>query len=48
MKILFAEGDAVAAGDEVVILASMKMEIPVEAESTGAVEGHPLIDIASA
>jgi acetyl-CoA carboxylase biotin carboxyl carrier protein len=50
-----AVGDAVAAGDEVVILESMKMEMPVEAEEAGTVaeilcakgdsvaEGDPLI-----
>jgi acetyl-CoA carboxylase biotin carboxyl carrier protein len=50
-----AVGDPVAVGDEVVILESMKMEMPVEAESPGTVaeilcskgdsvgEGDPLI-----
>ncbi len=32
-----AVGDAVAIDDEVVILESMKMELPVEAEVTGTV-----------
>lgn len=32
-----AEGDAVAAGDTVVLLESMKMEIPVIAETGGVV-----------
>ncbi|MFP4311342.1 MAG: biotin/lipoyl-binding carrier protein [Nitriliruptoraceae bacterium] len=36
-KIVVADGDAVAAGDTLVILESMKMEIPVEAEATGKV-----------
>lgn len=37
-KILVKEGDAFAAGDAVVILESMKMEIPIEAEASGRVE----------
>lgn len=37
-KILVQEGDAFAAGDAVVILESMKMEIPIEAERAGTVE----------
>jgi len=37
-KIQVAVGDRVAVGDEVVILESMKMEIPVEAEQGGTVE----------
>ena len=36
-KIQVAVGDAVAEGDELVILESMKMEIPVEAPSGGKV-----------
>jgi acetyl-CoA carboxylase biotin carboxyl carrier protein len=36
-KIEVAEGDAVAEGETVVILESMKMEIPVEAEDEGTV-----------
>ncbi|MGH3094860.1 MAG: biotin/lipoyl-binding carrier protein [Streptosporangiales bacterium] len=36
-KIVVAEGDAVEAGDTVVILESMKMEIPVLSESAGTV-----------
>ena len=36
-KIVVAEGDAVAGGDTLVILESMKMEIPVVAESAGTV-----------
>ena len=32
-----AEGDAVEAGDTIMVLESMKMEIPVLAESTGTV-----------
>jgi biotin carboxyl carrier protein len=36
-KIVVADGDAVAAGDTLVILESMKMEIPVEAEAAGTV-----------
>ncbi|MFI5429591.1 biotin/lipoyl-binding carrier protein [Aeromicrobium sp. UC242_57] len=36
-KVLVKEGDEVAEGDAVVILESMKMEIPVEAETAGTV-----------
>jgi biotin carboxyl carrier protein len=36
-KVLVAEGDAVADGDTLVILESMKMEIPVLAEVDGTV-----------
>jgi biotin carboxyl carrier protein len=36
-KVLKTEGDEVAEGDTVVILESMKMEIPVFAESEGVV-----------
>jgi len=36
-KIQVAVGDKVAAGDELVILESMKMEIPVEAPAGGRV-----------
>lgn len=36
-KVLVAEGDQVAEGDTLVILESMKMEIPVIAEATGTV-----------
>ena len=54
-KIEVAVGDTVEEGDEVVILESMKMELPVEAEEGGKVvrilceegqsvdEGEPLI-----
>ena len=34
-KIVVAEGDSIADGDTLVILESMKMEIPVLAESDG-------------
>jgi acetyl-CoA carboxylase biotin carboxyl carrier protein len=37
-KIEVAVGDAVSEGDTVVILESMKMEIPVEAEDDGTVK----------
>jgi acetyl-CoA carboxylase biotin carboxyl carrier protein len=37
LKVMVAEGDGVAAGDIVVILESMKMEIPVLAERGGTV-----------
>jgi acetyl-CoA carboxylase biotin carboxyl carrier protein len=36
-KVLASEGDAVEVGDELVILESMKMEIPVLAETSGTV-----------
>ena len=36
-KVVAAEGDSVADGDTLVILESMKMEIPVLAESAGTV-----------
>lgn len=36
-KVLVREGETVAAGDTLVILESMKMEIPVEAEQAGTV-----------
>lgn len=36
-KVLVKEGDEVSAGDVVVILESMKMEIPVEATESGVV-----------
>ena len=45
-KVLVAEGDQVSDGDTLVILESMKMEIPVLAEGSGTVsqllvaEGH--------
>jgi acetyl-CoA carboxylase biotin carboxyl carrier protein len=37
-KITVAVGDSVSDGDEVVILESMKMEIPVESEDDGVVK----------
>jgi acetyl-CoA carboxylase biotin carboxyl carrier protein len=36
-RVLVQPGDAVAAGQEVVIIESMKMEIPVEADAAGTV-----------
>jgi len=36
-KVLVASGDVVAAGDEVMVLESMKMEIPVQVERGGRV-----------
>jgi len=36
-KVLVAQGDQVADGDTLVILESMKMEIPVLAEGSGTV-----------
>jgi len=37
-KVLVTEGSAFSAGDTVAILESMKMEIPIEAETSGTVE----------
>ncbi len=37
-KILVQEGEEVAAGQDVVILESMKMEIPIAAEEAGTVK----------
>ncbi|GAX90080.1 acetyl-CoA carboxylase biotin carboxyl carrier protein subunit [Effusibacillus lacus] len=37
-KVLVKAGDAVEAGQDVVILESMKMEIPIAAEATGTVK----------
>jgi acetyl-CoA carboxylase biotin carboxyl carrier protein len=37
-KIIVAPGDAVGAGDALVIMESMKMEIPVESPVSGVVE----------
>ncbi len=37
-KITVAVGDSISDGDEVVILESMKMEIPVESEDDGVVK----------
>jgi acetyl-CoA carboxylase biotin carboxyl carrier protein len=37
-KVLVAEGEAVQTGDTLVILESMKMEIPVFAEVSGTVQ----------
>lgn len=39
---LVATGDSVAAGDTLVIRESMKMEIPVEAETSGVVTALPV------
>jgi acetyl-CoA carboxylase biotin carboxyl carrier protein len=36
-KVLVGEGDRVTFGDEVAIIESMKLEIPVEAEDEGTV-----------
>jgi len=56
-KILVSVGDAVSEDDDLLILESMKMEIPVEAETAGVVssvvvaegdsvaEGDPLVII---
>jgi acetyl-CoA carboxylase biotin carboxyl carrier protein len=37
-KIVVAEGDSVSEGDELLILESMKMEIPVESPCDGVVK----------
>lgn len=37
-KVLVGEGEEVKEGQDVVILESMKMEIPIEAETTGVVK----------
>lgn len=56
-KIMVAVGDTVRPGQEVAVLESMKMEIPVEAEDAGVVkaikvepgtfvnEGDPLLEL---
>jgi acetyl-CoA carboxylase biotin carboxyl carrier protein len=56
-KIEIAVGDQVAEDDEVIVIESMKMEIPVEAEEPGVVarvlcaegdsvtEGQPLVEL---
>lgn len=38
LSILVSEGDAVTPGQAVIMLESMKMEIPVETETAGSVE----------
>ena len=40
-KVVVAEGDAVGEGDTLLVLESMKMEIPVLAESAGTVRSLP-------
>jgi acetyl-CoA carboxylase biotin carboxyl carrier protein len=42
-KVLVAEGDTVADGDTLVILESMKMEIPVHPEYGGTVESVAVV-----
>ncbi len=37
LEVLVAPGDTISPGDELLILESMKMEIPVEAEDAGTV-----------
>lgn len=56
-QVLVAEGDAVQAGQDIVVLESMKMEVPVQADVTGSVkavlvqvgdfvnEGDALVDL---
>ncbi len=43
-KILVKPGDVVKAGDAVVILESMKMEIPIEVEQAGVVSVVPIAE----
>ena len=43
-KIEVAVGDSVSEGDTVVILESMKMEMPVEAEDEGTVKEIPVAE----
>ncbi|WP_188428759.1 acetyl-CoA carboxylase biotin carboxyl carrier protein subunit [Kroppenstedtia guangzhouensis] len=38
LQVLVAEGDRVEAGQDVVVLESMKMEVPVQAEESGTVK----------
>lgn len=38
LNVLVSEGDAVSAGQAIITIESMKMEIPVEAEFGGSVE----------
>jgi acetyl-CoA carboxylase biotin carboxyl carrier protein len=57
LNVLVSEGDDVAAGQDVVVLESMKMEVPISAEASGKVqrvhvkpgdfvnEGDPLVDL---
>ena len=40
-KVLVKPGDTVAVGQEVVIMESMKMEIPIESEAAGVVQSVP-------
>lgn len=41
-KVLVKPGDSVSAGQEVVIMESMKMEIPIESETAGIVQEVPV------
>ena len=43
-KVVAAEGDAVGPDDVLVILESMKMEIPVTAETAGTVTSLPVAE----
>ena len=43
-KVIVAEGDKVADGDTLVILESMKMEIPVLTETAGTVEEMHVVE----
>ncbi len=43
-KVVAAEGDAVGPDDVLVVLESMKMEIPVLAEITGTVRSLPVAE----
>lgn len=42
-KVELSEGDTVSPGDVIMILESMKMEIPIEAEDAGTVTRIPVV-----
>lgn len=44
MQVVAAEGDRVTDGDTIVVLESMKMEIPVLAESAGTVREVAVVE----
>ena len=43
-KVVVAEGQSVAVGDTLLVLESMKMEIPVVAERSGTVRSVPAVE----
>jgi len=43
-KVLVQPGDVVKAGQEVVVMESMKMEIPIEVETDGIVHEVPAVE----